>query len=116
MNSPQLPARVDLTPYGGDTWSQTFRLKRGATPVDLTGATVASWAISTRGTVVHLVATIPNPTGGEIQIAIGPDGLASGTYTYDVEVTLAGGVTTWIRGTLTVTTDVTNGAVVLTHG
>jgi hypothetical protein len=105
----QLPAIVNLAAYHGDSWAQTFRLKYGATPVDLAGATVAAWAITRAGGVVELAAAVTNAAGGEVQISVGPGGLPKGTYTYDVEVTgSAGGVTTWVRGTLTVPADVTN--------
>jgi hypothetical protein len=103
-----LPARVNLTAYHGDTWAQTFRLKHDTTPVDLTGASVAAWALPSKGAAVPLAAAVTNPTAGELQIAIGPAGLPSGTFTYDVEVTAGAVVTTWIRGSLTVTADITN--------
>lgn len=106
--SETLPALVNLTAYHGDTWAQTFRLKHEDVPVNLTGATIAAWAQAVTGTIVHLVVTISNATAGEFQLSIGSDGLPSGSYTYDVEVTQAGAVTTWIRGALMVTADITN--------
>lgn len=112
MSDSNLPAVVDLIVYHGDTWAQTFRLKQGTTPVDLTGATIAAWAQKNNGAVIHLAVTITNAAGGEFQLAAGPDGLPSTTYTYDVEVTQAAIVTTWIRGALNVTADVTNYAAV----
>jgi hypothetical protein len=109
----QLPTRVDLSAYRGDTWSQTFRFKHDTTPVDLTGATVAAWAQPLyTGAVVFLTVTIRDPIAGEVQIALGPDGLPAGSYTYDVQVTIATVVTTWVRGTLTVTADITPPALV----
>lgn len=107
--SDQGPATVNLIAYHGDTWTQTFRLKQDTTPVDLTGALVAAWAVTfTTGAVYELDATVTNPTGGELQIAIGVDGLPANIYTYDVEVTQGSAVTTWIRGSLTVPADLTN--------
>jgi hypothetical protein len=102
-----LPVDCRLTAYRGDTWSQQFRLVRDDVPVDLTGATVESWAKSELE-VVPLAATIVDAAG---MVAIGPPpaGLEAKTWDYDVEVTESGGaVTTWVRGTLTVRPDVTN--------
>jgi hypothetical protein len=102
-----LPAVVNLTAYQGDTWSQTFRFKQDTVPLNLTGATVAAWAKPYSGPVVILTATITNAVGGEVQLsATAP--LPTGGYQYDVEVTKASVVTTWVRGTLTVNADVTN--------
>jgi hypothetical protein len=108
VSDPNLPATVNLTAYHGDTWTQTFRLKYDAVPVDLTGATIAAWAKAWNGTIVALVTTITNALGGEFQLSLGPAVVASGSYTYDVEVRQAAIVTTWIRGALTVTADITN--------
>jgi hypothetical protein len=102
-----LPATVNLTAYRGDTWAQTFRLKQGDTPVDLSGATIDCWATSTNGSLV-LTATITNPAAGEIQLTPPVNGLPAGAYTYDVEIRQNGIVTTWVRGSLTVTADITN--------
>ncbi len=104
-----LPALINLTAYRGDTWAQVFRFKTDTVPLDLTGATVAAWAQLQSGTVVVLDATVVSALAGEVRIGL-PAGTASGSYTYDVEVTQAGTVTTWVRGTLTVTTDVTHAA------
>ena len=103
-----LPASVALTAYHGDTWTQTFRLKQGTAPVDLTGASVAAWAQALNGQIQYLAATIVNGPAGELQIGVGPDGLPAGSYTYDVELVQQGVVTTWIRGALSVTQDITN--------
>src|SRR5262245_34869714 len=99
------PAIIDLTGpdawYHGDTNTQTFRLLIGTTPVDLTGATGACWAEN--GGIGHaeLQVTIgPNP--GEVTIkpptgVIGRN-LDPGHWKYDLEITQAGAVTTWIQG------------------
>jgi hypothetical protein len=103
-----LPVTVDLRVYHGDSWTRSFRLLATAdSPIDLTGATVASWA-QRPAEVVHL-AVVANGDG--IVTLSDPDGqLDVGKYSYDVEVTDAGGgVTTWVRGALQVTPDVTNG-------
>ena len=109
MATSSLPASYPLTAYHGDTWHQTFRFKHTASsPVDLTGATVAAWAQSHLGPVTELTATVLDPLAGEVQIGIGPEGLPKGSYTYDVEITQAGVITTWVVGTLTVSADITN--------
>lgn len=104
-----IPAKADLTAYRGDTWAQTFRLLEGTIPVDLTGVTVAAWARSyTDRTHTPLVVTV-NGQPGEVTIAQPAGGLAPGKWKYDLEVTSTSGViTTWVRGTLAVTPDVTN--------
>jgi hypothetical protein len=108
VSDPNLPATVNLTAYHGDSWTQTFRLKYEAVPVDLTGATIAAWAQAWNGTIVQLTTTITNALGGEFQLSVGPAGWVFGSYTYDVELRQGTTVTTWIRGTLTVTADITN--------
>lgn len=102
-----LPERVDLTAYHGDTWSQLFRLLTDDVPVDLTGATVESWAISRSGATTPLAVALGDP--GEITIGLPADGLDPGAYRYDIEVTDAAlEVRTWIVGKLTVQQDITN--------
>lgn len=103
-----LPAVVDLETYRGDTWAQTFRFtdELGA-PVDLSGSEVAAWAKIPTGTAhVELVCELGEP--GEVIISTPELGWAPGKYTYDVEVTEAGKVKTWVRGTINVVADVTN--------
>ena len=103
-----MPATVDLTAYRGDTWAQTFRLLEADAPLDLAGATVASWVRKFDGSVEELVVTV-NGTPGEVTISQPAGGLDCGSWKYDLEVDDPdGSVTTWVRGTLTVTPDVTN--------
>lgn len=105
----QLPATVHLTIYHGDTWAQAFRLRQGDTPVDLTGATVASWARPPTGPAIPLAAAIGDPpTSGVVILSTPAPGLSPGGYHYDLEITAAGQVTTWIRGQITVMDDITN--------
>ena len=103
-----LPAVVDLTAYRGDTWSQTFRFLEAGAPVDLTNATVASWAKTFDGSHVELIVEKGDP--GEVTIELPAEGLDCGAWAYDVEVTDGEDVTTWVKGTLTVEGDVTNAA------
>jgi hypothetical protein len=105
-----LPVICDLKPYRGDSWSQTFRLKRDGTPVNLTGATVESEArLANDAATTPLVVTIADAASGLITLRLPVGGLPVGGYVYDVEVAEPGGtITTWIRGRLTVTRDVTN--------
>ena len=102
-----LPAAINLAAYRGDTWAQTFRFKYDTAPLDLTGATVAAQARD-GSTTTSLVVTVTNPTGGEVQVALPAGSLPAGSYSYDIEVTKAGQVTTWVRGQLVLTRDVTN--------
>ena len=106
--SNQLPAKIDLNAYQGDTWTQKFRLKLGDSALILTGATVASWAITAQGQVIELAAAITDAANGEIELSVGTDGLPEGAYTYDVEISQNAAVTTWIRGSLSVEKDITN--------
>lgn len=102
------PANVDLDCYRGDTWAQTFRLIDNGLPVDLTGASVESWA--RRSEIVEQLQVTVGPNPGELTIGLPAAGLGHGPYAYDVEVTDAGGtVRTWIRGRLIVERDVTHG-------
>lgn len=105
-----LPQTYDLEAYHGDTWSQTFTFKVGATPYDLTGATVRSWV--TPGPPPNgytaLTAVIGTPaTNGQVTISLNPVNIEVGSYRYDIEVTKAGAVTTWVEGELTVNPEVT---------
>ena len=102
-----LPGTVNLVAYRGDTWAQQFRFLFDAIPLDLTGATVASWAENGRSYPL-VVELDPVPTTGQLTLKL-PASLPPGQFRYDVEVTDAGGeVTTWVRGLLNVYADVTN--------
>ena len=101
-----LPAVVDLSAYRGDTWAQTFRFLIAGEPVPLDTATVAAEARKFDGEVVPLVVSKGEP--GEVTLGLPEDGLDCGSWTYDLEVSDGGAVTTWVRGTLTVAPDVTN--------
>lgn len=109
-----LPVTVNLTVYHGDSWSQYFRLRQGETPLDLTGATVASWARpAIKSPVVPLTAAIVDPpTSGVVVVSAPASGpLLPWPYAYDLEITAAGQVTTWIRGQISVTSEITNAEV-----
>jgi len=105
-----LPGTADLEIYHGDSWSQTFRLLSEGAPLDLTGATLKSSAVSrygsNQGQAVDLSATAgTNP--GEIVLSLPANGIPVGEYSYDVQVTKGAVVTTWLRGTIVVIPDVT---------
>jgi hypothetical protein len=103
-----LPATHDLNAYRGDSWSQTFRLLRDATPVDLSGATVQAEARAVDGSRRPLSVVVDGPNG-LVTIGFAATGQPGvGIHHYDVEVTDAGVVTTWVAGRLCVTRDVTN--------
>lgn len=112
----ELPVTYNISVYRGDTWSQAFRILEDNQPVDLTGATLASWAVEQgscepgNGHVDLQVTVDPDPTTGMFTLALPAGGLEASRYTYDVEVTTADTrVTTWVRGRLDVTGDITNG-------
>jgi hypothetical protein len=107
-----LPGTVDLTAYHGDTWSQTFKLYTAPNvPLDLTGATVACWAKASRnGQAPVTLTTTVGPGTGEIKIALPASPVPpAGPYSYDIEVTKSGVITTWVRGLLDIRQDITNG-------
>ena len=102
-----LPATANLIGYRGDTWTQPFVFKDGTVPVDLTGATVASWAALNGDTPIVIPATIGPDPG---TVTLGPTVFATaGAYNYDIEITDPGGtITTRVRGRLVIEQDVTN--------
>lgn len=104
----ELPLSIDLVAYRGDSWEQGFRFLRGSVPVNLANAVVESEARS-GGVSTPLVTEVVDAADGRVQLRLPADSLPPQTYDYDVEVTEPGtGVTTWVRGTLTVIRDVTN--------
>jgi hypothetical protein len=105
-----LPNVVNLDAYRGDTWQQTLRFAQGGVPLDLTGATVAC-ELRNGASRSELVVTITDPASGAIMLTLPDPPPAPGAYAYDVEVTMPGmpaNITTWVRGRLTITRDVTN--------
>jgi hypothetical protein len=102
-----LPVTVDCVAYRGDSWQQQFRFLDGAVPVDLTGATVEAEARDPAGDVHPLQVTVDAATG-LVTISMPAGSLPAASYMYDVEVVKAGVVTTWVRGRLAVSRDVTN--------
>jgi hypothetical protein len=104
-----LPLEADVTVYHGDSWALVYQLADDeATAHDLTGATIASSVVDGTGTLTALVAQPDaDPTTGQVTITPPAAGLAAGVYRYDLEVTDASGVLTWVRGQLAVQPDVT---------
>src|SRR5215471_791270 len=101
-----LPVTHNLRAYRGDTWAQTFRLIWEGQPVDLSTSTVTAWAVNCTDRWA-LVTT--GDQDGYVTVALPSGGLNPATYSYDIEVTDPNAVvTTWIRGRLTVTADITN--------
>jgi hypothetical protein len=103
------PGIVNLVAYYGDDWSQTFGLKEDTVPVDLTGHTILSEALSPDGVYHTLEAAITTPTQGQIQLSIpSGQGPPPDTYKYDIQTTDSmGKIKTWIRGRLLVKEDIT---------
>src|SRR5215471_15862381 len=101
-----LPVTHNLRAYRGDTWAQTFRLIWEGQPVDLSTSTVTAWAVNCTDRWA-LVTT--GDQDGYVTVALPDPPLNPATYQYDIEVTDPNAVvTTWIRGRLTVTADITN--------
>jgi hypothetical protein len=106
-----LPGIVNLKAYRGDSWFQVFRFGEGDQPINLTGASVAAAARSSREkAVVSLISEIYlDPTQGMVKISLPPESVPYGGYDYDLEVTMPDStVTTWVRGRLTVERDIAN--------
>jgi hypothetical protein len=109
------PGKYDLDLYRGDSSEWTFKLwnrdSQGVqTEVDLTGATVAAEIRDKPGgqTVITLncVVALPNTIYVKLTPAMWSVNLKGGAW--DLEVTNASGVHTYIAGRVTVTPDVTN--------
>jgi len=101
-----MPGTVNLRAYRGDKWLQQFRFLIGDQPVDFSTATLAAEARSGKGTFALVVA--PAQIIGFLNLGLPPESLPWGTYDYDLEVTLDGETTTWVRGRLFIERDVTN--------
>ena len=104
-----LPGRVDLSVYHGDTWSQQFRFRIDATPVNLSTATVTSAARGPSGERVDMVVSVDDAANGLVTLHLPAAGLAPASYEYDVQVLDAGTTTTWVRGKLHVDEDIMGG-------
>src|SRR5262245_28711011 len=102
------PAIIDLYSPAGDTFTQTFRLLDAGAPIDLTGATVASELVNRRTGATFPLAVTMGGDPGEFTLAWGTTPAPSGRYRYDIEVTKATVVRTWVKGRFHVEQDVTN--------
>lgn len=101
------PARINLTCYHGDSWSQSFRFLAGDQPLDLSGLTARAQARDSLGQTSDLAASILAEPG-TIQIALPEGGLPADTYDYDLELEdPAGAISSWVRGKLRIERDVT---------
>jgi hypothetical protein len=115
------PATYNLNIYQGDTFAFTFRL-RSTNPdgslgayVNLTGCTAKSQIRDGSGTlIVELTAEIldQSTTLGGVTLSLTHDQTAAleveSGLLWDVQITTAGGVvTTYLKGTVTVTAEVT---------
>lgn len=106
----ELPVTYNLKAYRGDTWVQAFRFVYQGAPLDLTGSSVECWLANPDG-----VWELPVQSGGaDGMVTIGlptDDTIEANAYSYDIEVTDPdGAVTTWVKGRMTVSQDVTNAA------
>jgi len=103
---PDMPGTVNLRAYRGDKWLQQFRFLIGDQPVDFSTATLTAEARSGKGTFALDVA--PAQITGFLNLSLPALSLPWGTYDYDIEVTMNGETTTWVRGRLFIERDVTN--------
>jgi hypothetical protein len=103
----ELPVTYNLKAYRGDTWVQAFRFIWQDAPLDLNGSKVEAWVANPDG-VWPLPVTV-TPDDGVVTLGMPEEELDANAYSYDIEVVDADGVvTTWVRGRLTVSQDVTN--------
>lgn len=109
-----MSSKLDLVIQKGETFRKTFQLKQSnGTPVDLTGASIASQLrkFPKSTIVVDLNASIFSPTTGEWQLELtsaetATIGFAYGNY--DVEVTFTNGeVVNLVHGSITLREEVT---------
>jgi hypothetical protein len=114
------PGIYNLALYKGDTKRLTVTLKSGPdldnlTPINLTGATAAAQIRATvaGGSIMaEFDCTLSGtPTDGVVNLHLPPvdaEALIPGSAVWDLEVTRAGGdVETYLKGTVTITDDVT---------
>jgi len=112
-----MPDIYDITAYRGDKWDgASFTITVNDIPLDMTGATAEA---KFRRTLTNIGPyalrmetddglTITDAAGGVIQMDPRTWDIGAGVYYYDVEITLANGdPVTYIKGTLTLTQDVT---------
>lgn len=83
--------------------------------LDLTGATLLcqfkpdAYSVATLSLTGGAGLTIVNAVGGQLQIDPQIINIPWGTYQYDIQITLPGGIVkTYISGTMTVTEDISN--------
>jgi hypothetical protein len=103
-----LPATVDLACYQGDTWTQTLRFLTDDTPIDLTAIEFTAACRDRWDRLAPLTVTVTDPADGTIELSLPAGGLPAGLYEYDIQADdeLAA-VSTWVRGGLQITQDVT---------
>ena len=102
-----LPVKIDLSFYEGDSWTQKFRFLNDGTPVNLTGAAVASTARAAGALYYDLLVDTSGASNGEVVISPPVIDMKPGLYNYDVEVNQAGDVQTWVNGQMLISQAVT---------
>lgn len=111
MPAAPLPATVNLEVYRGDSWEQSFAFARGGVPLDLNPPMiVASEARDSKEERTSLSITVVDPNEGMISIEGHANLLHPGIWVYDIEISNGdtGETTTWVRGRIVVSRDVTN--------
>lgn len=110
------PATHNFDVYAGDTYTFTITYKENSVGVDLTGTTLASSIATAAGETATTTMTVTaaadqtaNPGQMNVTLpAANSDLLTGASYVYDIEVTWPDtSVQTILRGTITVTQDVT---------
>jgi len=113
------PGTYDFDVYQGDTKEFSLAVSSGPdggpfVPVDLTGCTAAAQireTVTAASPSATITCVISDPTGGVIDLSMTPavtTTLTAGKKVWDIEITLSNGKKfTYLKGTVTVTADVT---------
>jgi hypothetical protein len=105
----------DIEQYQGDTFNgANFTISVNASPLDLSAASI-SMKVRSQSTF-ELAATlslgagltVTNGAGGVFRIDPQIFPMGPGTFLYDIQITIGTTVKTYVRGTITITPDVTH--------
>lgn len=114
-----LPVSDTISIYRGDNFSRQYQLATGSssssTPIDLTGCTITSDVRLTETTtgspLVSFTITRDDNTNGKFSLKLSNTTTASlplGSAVFDIQVVFPDGtVTTYVKGSITVSPDVT---------
>jgi len=97
----------NFTRIRGDTYPFKVTVSVNSAPYNLTSATALFGYSNSGNTKATITGAVTNAAGGEITFTpTGTDFLKAGVFDYDVQVTKAGIITTFIVGKLTLSKDV----------